>query len=92
MQFGRFHAKMFLALGLLLLLCQAWITVRTKIPVERTPEETPQPEPEVPAVTGVFGVASLVAGAVLYAASRRREGREGASESRTARLASGRDR
>jgi len=72
MQFGRFHALMFVAFGLLLLACQAWLSLSPQKPVEHAPTEVTQPEHKTPPFAGAIGGISLLIGAGLYAANRKR--------------------
>jgi len=72
MQFGRLHGLLFVGLGVLLLVSQAWMSLTASKAVERPPIEVTQPEHKMPPVAGVIGALSVVAGVFIYAANRRR--------------------
>jgi hypothetical protein len=75
-QFGRFHAWMLIALGVILLACQAWLVLSPQEPPEKPPERPPvevtRPEHKFPPIAGIAGGVALVLGIGLYATNRQR--------------------
>jgi uncharacterized membrane protein YfcA len=72
MQFGRLHGLLFVALGVLLLASQAWMSLTPSKAVERPPIEVTKPEHKMPPIAGVIGGLSLIGGVFIYVANRRR--------------------
>ena len=73
MKFGRFHGIVLIALGLILLFCQAFLSIYNQrtLPTSRPDNATPSSSerPSIPPVFGIFGGLSIVGGALIFALS-----------------------
>lgn len=69
MQFGKFHAWAFIALGALLILVQVFLSFRPKQDVISSGETTAVVHKNTP-IPGILGGLSLVLGVGLYIANR----------------------